>query len=152
DDASLHTFFEGFHTQPTMPIIQTLPRAQAIQATLRSLSLLPTVEALPPPAQVMRRDSDPGFQSNPYHTYNSPASGFKVVTAPPQHAPHAPHAMVGPHADDDVENLITQGSALRTQGRHEEALATFQQAMQRNPQSTQAWFHLGFMYAELARF
>ena len=75
-----------------------------------------------------------------------------MVTAPPQHIPHAPHAMVGPHADDDVEKLIAQGNALRTQGRRDEALAAFQQAMQRNPQSAPAWFHLGFMFAELARY
>ena len=49
DDTALRAFFEGFHTQPTMPIIGILPRAQAIHATLRTLALLPTVEALPPP-------------------------------------------------------------------------------------------------------
>jgi tetratricopeptide (TPR) repeat protein len=181
DDASLRAFFEGFHTQPTMPIIQTLPRDQAILATLRSLSLLPTIEALPPPIYsqptqpIQQQMQQPIQQPMPPMQFNissgygdhgsnpnyggptgprsNPDKGrFKVVTAPPQHTPHAPHAMVGPHADDDVENLIVQGNTLRTQGRRDEALVSFQQAMQRNPQSPQAWFHLGFMYAELGRY
>src|SRR6478609_8791768 len=159
DDPALHAFFEGFHTQPTMPIIRTLPRDQAIHATLRSLSLLPTFDALPPPSILTSLPSQPSQPTQPTQVtrvegYRGPKSGgrFKVVTAPPQHVPHAPHAMVGPHADDDVESLIAQGNALRTQGRPEDALAAFQQAMQRNPQSSQAWFHLGFMFAEMARF
>lgn len=160
DDTALRAFFEGFHTQPTMPIIRTQPRDEAIQATLRSLSLLPIVEALLPPGQIpLRQQSQPSplRQTPQPDGYRVPQSGpymggFGVMTPPSQHVPHAPHAMVGPHADDDVEQLIVQGNALRTQGRPEEALATFQQAMQRNPQSAPAWFHLGFMYAELARY
>ena len=153
DDMSLRAFFEGFHTHPTMPIIRTLPREQAILATLRSLSLLPTVEALPPaplPATHISGYPNPQTPQNP-RSY-PPRGQFGVITAPPQHTFVEPSAMVGPNADDDVDNLITQGNALRTQGRHDEALATFQQAVQRNPQSAQAWFHLGFMFAELARF
>lgn len=147
DETSLRAFFEGFHTQPTMPIIRPLSRELAIQATLQSLALIAPLEALPPPPQTMRSDSNPSFPSR-----SRRGGRFGVVTAPPARTPYALHAMIGPNADDDVENLITQGNALRTQGRHEEALATFQQAMQRNPQSAPAWFHLGFMFAELARY
>ncbi len=161
DDTSLRAFFEGFHTPAddayhphaatrsgdtgdaaiTLAAAHRRRAASTIVAAMQPMRPMHTDDIFGPP-------SDP--QSNPQ---NGPRMGrFGVVTAPPQHVPHAPHAMVGPHADDDVESLIVQGNAQRTQGRHDEALVTFQQAMQRNPQSAPAWFHLGFMFAEMARY
>src|SRR5690242_1107788 len=76
DDAAMRAFFEGFHTQPTMPIIGILPRAQAIHATLRTLALLPTFEALPPPqsqSQPQPQPQQPYPQPMGYSGYAPPA-------------------------------------------------------------------------------
>src|SRR5512146_943172 len=84
DESALRTFFEGFHAQSTMPIIRLLPREQAIQATLRSLSLFPIVEALPAssPAPI-----PPTTQMIPLEGYHGPQDGmprgrFGVISAP----------------------------------------------------------------------
>jgi tetratricopeptide (TPR) repeat protein len=87
-----------------------------------------------------------GMQPHPKDEMIAQALRLLALT-PKGQAPVA----VTPQPAETLTDLITQGRALNSQNKHDEALPFFQVATQLDPNSFDAWFNLGYALGELKR-
>ncbi len=94
-----------------------------------------------------KRIEAPGF--HPYPLAEAVGRVLHALALTP--AGEAP-APVAPQPTETASDLITRGTALREQGKHVEALALFERAIQLDPNSYSAWFNVGYSLNELGRY
>ncbi|HEY7833318.1 MAG TPA: toll/interleukin-1 receptor domain-containing protein [Ktedonobacterales bacterium] len=97
--------------------------------------------------QDFKRIEAPGIQ--PFPVDEAVRRTLRALALTP--AGEAP-APVAPQPSESADDLIARGKALRTQGKHAEALPLLERATQLAPSSFDAWFNLGFSRVELGQY